>query len=173
MDSLRAANDPPPLFFNQQNNNGTATMTSNFIDLTADDDVKSESDDDDLVELTPAQMELAMAEKDNNKEEDTLDVSKLNYSFKMFNRNSEDQPLRNQIGSLTMFLKRLDRGNRSYRFTRDQYRRAWAHAVRLHEKDFAINHILLKNRGLDRAGIEAVFAHEIQEIIDKVRSSPR
>ena len=170
MDNVGAANGSPPLFFNPRNNEDTTISNSNFIDLTGDDDAKSDSSDDDLVELTPAQMELALAEKNIRDDGDTLDVSKLNYSFKMLHRKQEHQPLEKQVVPINSFLRVLDRNNTAYQFTHAQYRRAWGYAIKLNENQFAINHILLNNRDLDRAGIEAEFAQQVQQIIDKVCS---
>lgn len=72
---------------------------------------------------------------------DTLDVSTLSYRFKLFTKKSGDKPIRQQFISIKSFLTKLDKNNRQYRFTRDQYCRAWEHAVRLHEKESSVSHM--------------------------------
>jgi hypothetical protein len=137
------------------------------IDLTVESDSDSDSGQDGQPPAS-SHPPLSMPVSAQGIENDTLDVTKLNYNFTMISANSIEKPIKKQYISVKSFLGRLDKNNRAYAFTASQYCRAWEHAVKLNENDVAINQLVATNPNLDPAGIETLFAKQMQEVIHSV-----
>jgi hypothetical protein len=141
-----------------------------IIDLTGDMDLDSGSEPEEDLPQDSSAPALAMSQFLQNSESDTLDVSKLNYSFNMI-RNAIHKPIKAQFISIRSFLRRLDKNNPAYAFTGPQYCRAWEHAVRLHENEVAVNELIGSNPTLDRAGIERIFEEQMERVIRSVSTT--
>jgi len=154
--------------YQQQPNINETTMSrpmQDIVDLTGDDSDSGSEEDDELLEtpFAPAPaLEMSHAQQDI--QEDTLDVSKLNYSFKMLHKNSITKTLKDQFITIRAFLGKLDKANPNHTFTLPQYRRAWEHAVQLQENEVAVNDIVETRPDLDAAGIEVEFMTQMQRI---------
>jgi hypothetical protein len=154
--------------YKQQPNINEPTMSrfmANIVDLISDDSDSDSDEDDELVDAPPAPasvLEMSPAQQDIAI--DTLDVSQLNYSFRMLRKKSITKPLHGQFITIKAFLGKLDKSNPNHAFTLPQYRRAWEYAVQLQENEVAVNEIVETRPELDAAGIEAEFVTQMQRI---------
>jgi hypothetical protein len=167
MDYLGSSIPGVSMYQQRPNINATsmARPRADAVDLTGDDvdDSGSEEEDEDEVpDTSSAALPMSLAPQDSDN--DTLDVSKLNYAFKMLRKNSTTKPLDRQFITIRSFLGKLDKKNHHHTFTPPQYRRAWEHAVQLQENRVAVNQIVQARPGLDAAGIEAEFMAQMKRV---------